>query len=308
MTSFEEENSEDDLQDEGPQYLLYIFIMKRTIPAVKDLMNKEESPTFEDLLAIPWETTNELGVYLKLIFENLENRTALSHFVYIGSAILRAWSHVSDGQTMVNHKNYSRSNAANVAVVMDLVEFLINNNALSNVKLLLLIENAEKIQAREAAMTGEDKTAFRARRAAQSRGYRATKNAKSEGKAPNVVSAKNIRRNALRKAQWDGDALQAEKAKLQQRVSRARDRLKKAKETGDIQRTQEATLALKIAEVERWEFAVEHGNSVKIVPSKEDRFPWTVRCMGSIVLFMVTMITLLLRTRLPPRVFASGER
>ncbi|KAK6822039.1 hypothetical protein RU639_006942 [Aspergillus parasiticus] len=63
--------------------------MKRTIPAVKDLMNKEESPTFEDLLAIPWETTNELGVYLKLIFENLENPTALSHFVYIGSAILR---------------------------------------------------------------------------------------------------------------------------------------------------------------------------------------------------------------------------
>ncbi|KAB8202430.1 hypothetical protein BDV34DRAFT_228370 [Aspergillus parasiticus] len=234
--------------------------MKRTIPAVKDLMNKEESPTFEDLLAIPWETTNELGVYLKLIFENLENRTALSHFVYIGSAILR------------------------------------------------FAENAEKIQAREAAMTEEDKTAFRARRAAQTRGYRATKKAKSEGKASNVVSAKNIRRNALRKAQWDGDALQTEKAKLQQRVSRARDRLKKAKETGDIQRTQEATLPLKIAEVERWEFAVEHGNSVKIVPSKEDRFPWTVRCMGSIVLFMVTMITLLLRTRLPPRVFASGER
>ncbi|KAK6822036.1 hypothetical protein RU639_006941 [Aspergillus parasiticus] len=119
-------------------------------------------------------------------------------------------------------------------------------------------------------MTEEDKTAFRARRAAQTRGYRATKKAKSEGKASNVVSAKNIRRNALRKAQWDGDALQTEKAKLQQRVSRARDRLKKAKETGDIQRTQEATLPLKIAEVERWEFAVEHGNSVKIVPSKED--------------------------------------
>ncbi|KAB8223519.1 hypothetical protein BDV33DRAFT_200494 [Aspergillus novoparasiticus] len=67
MTSFEE-NSEDDLQDEGPQYL--------------------GAPTFEDLLAIPWETTNDLGVYLKLIFENLENPTALSHFVYIGSAIL----------------------------------------------------------------------------------------------------------------------------------------------------------------------------------------------------------------------------
>ncbi|KAB8269418.1 hypothetical protein BDV30DRAFT_242446 [Aspergillus minisclerotigenes] len=76
MTSFEEENSEDDPQDEGPQY------------PVKDLMNKEEPPTFEDLLDIPWKTINELGTYLKLIFENLENPTAFSHFVYIGSAIV----------------------------------------------------------------------------------------------------------------------------------------------------------------------------------------------------------------------------
>ena len=66
---------------------IYISITKRTMPAVKDLMNKEEPPPFEGLLAVPWETTDELGVYLKLIFENLENPTALSHFVYIGSAI-----------------------------------------------------------------------------------------------------------------------------------------------------------------------------------------------------------------------------
>lgn len=67
---------------------IYISITKRIMPAVKDLMNKEEPPTFEDLLDIPWKTINELGVYLKLIFENLENPTAFSHFVYIGSAIV----------------------------------------------------------------------------------------------------------------------------------------------------------------------------------------------------------------------------
>lgn len=75
----------------------------------------------------------------------------------------------------------------------------------------------------------------------------------------------------MRKAQRAGDVFQSEKAKLQQRAVRARHRLKKVEAAGDAQRIEEAALALKIARVERWEFAVEHGNSVKIVPSKEDR-------------------------------------
>ncbi|EIT79987.1 hypothetical protein Ao3042_03513 [Aspergillus oryzae 3.042] len=113
-------------------------------------------------------------------------------------------------------------------------------------------------------MTEVERTAFRARRAAQTRGYR------SEPKPPRIVSAKNIRRNAMRKAQRAGDVFQSEKAKLQQRAVRARHRLKKVEAAGDAQRIEEAELALKIARMERWEFAVEHSNSVKIVPSKED--------------------------------------
>lgn len=120
-------------------------------------------------------------------------------------------------------------------------------------------------------MTEVERTAFRARRAAQTRGYRAKKKAESEPKPPRIVSAKNIRRNAMRKTQRAGDVFQSEKAKLQQRAVRARHRLKKVEAAGDAQRIEEAALALKIARVERWEFAVEHGNSVKIVPSKEDR-------------------------------------
>ncbi|KOC08299.1 hypothetical protein AFLA70_594g000481 [Aspergillus flavus AF70] len=120
-------------------------------------------------------------------------------------------------------------------------------------------------------MTEVERTAFRARRAAQTRGYRAKKKAESEPKPPRIVSSKNIRRNAMRKAQRAGDVFQSEQAKLQQRAVRARHRLKKVEAAGDAQRIEEAELALKIARVERWEFAVEHGNSVKIVPSKEDR-------------------------------------
>ncbi|KAE8327658.1 hypothetical protein BDV39DRAFT_204676 [Aspergillus sergii] len=183
------------------------------MPAVKDLMNKEEPSTCEDLLAIPGETTNELGVYLKLIFENLENPTALSHFVYIGSAI--SW----------------------------------------------FAENAEKIQARKAAMTEVERAAFRARRAAQTRGYRARKPRGS----PNYPVLCRQRISAEMQC-----ARHSDKAKLQQRVNRARNHKKKVAATGDAQRIEEAELALKIAEVERWESAVEHGHSVKIVPSKED--------------------------------------
>ncbi|KAE8340155.1 hypothetical protein BDV24DRAFT_164606 [Aspergillus arachidicola] len=57
------------------------------MPAVKDLMNKEEPPTFEDLLATPWKSTRQLGVYLKPIFLHLDD-TASDHFVYTGSAIM----------------------------------------------------------------------------------------------------------------------------------------------------------------------------------------------------------------------------
>ncbi|KAB8254410.1 hypothetical protein BDV32DRAFT_155220 [Aspergillus pseudonomiae] len=57
------------------------------MPAVKVLMNREEPPTFKDLMDIPWVSTRQLGVYLKLIFESLENPTAFDHFVYLGSAI-----------------------------------------------------------------------------------------------------------------------------------------------------------------------------------------------------------------------------
>ncbi|GAB1197168.1 hypothetical protein APSETT444_006459 [Aspergillus pseudonomiae] len=62
-------------------------MMKWTMPAVKVLMNREEPPTFKDLMDIPWVSTGQLGVYLKLIFESLENPTAFDHFVYLGSAI-----------------------------------------------------------------------------------------------------------------------------------------------------------------------------------------------------------------------------
>ncbi|KAE8402893.1 hypothetical protein BDV37DRAFT_284219 [Aspergillus pseudonomiae] len=62
-------------------------MMKWTMPAVKVLMNREEPPTFKDLIDIPWVSTRQLGVYLKLIFERLENPTAFDHFVYTGSAI-----------------------------------------------------------------------------------------------------------------------------------------------------------------------------------------------------------------------------
>ncbi|KAE8402892.1 hypothetical protein BDV37DRAFT_284218 [Aspergillus pseudonomiae] len=89
------------------------------------------------------------------------------------------------------------------------------------------------------------------------RGYRAAKKAQSESKPPYAVPAKNIRRNATRKAKRAGDAFQNEKAKV--------------KATGDIQKTRQATLALNIAEVERWEFAVQNRIPTKIVPSKEVR-------------------------------------
>lgn len=65
--------------------------------------------------------------------------------------------------------------------------------------------------------------------------------------------------------------LQKEKAKHQQRVTRARDSLNKAKATGDIQKTKEAMLTLNIAGVERWEFAVQNRIPAKAVPSKAVR-------------------------------------
>ncbi|KAE8315383.1 AAA domain-containing protein [Aspergillus transmontanensis] len=51
---------------------------------------------------------------------------------------------VSNGQTMVNDRNHSRSNAENVSVVMDLVEFLINQNVLSNVTCSIITTYSEQ--------------------------------------------------------------------------------------------------------------------------------------------------------------------
>ncbi|KAE8311609.1 hypothetical protein BDV41DRAFT_541457 [Aspergillus transmontanensis] len=383
---------------------------KWTTPAVKDLLNREEPPTFEDLLAIPWETTNELGVYLKLIFEDLENPTAFSHFVYIGSAIswfaggLRnrrrqhetkpgprtKWTYTdrlafgrvkrklkfgtlfkvemgclfpsTKKEARVRHlclfaeamyvyifgafgkRNETRLSACPFGNPTNIFTWkgTLSHCALSEplqhrgfkkkwtsgidlpthldgearaamkrrknregvaawrkryptryleaqkrqnearrepgprerarlYSAKYRIENTLKIQARKATMTEVEKAIFRAHKAAQMRGYRAAKKAQSEPIPPRIVPAKNIRRNAMRKAQRAGDVFQKEKAKFQQRVNRARDRLKKAKATGDIQTTREAALALNIAEVERWEFAVQNRIPSKIVPSKEAR-------------------------------------
>ncbi|KAF7626485.1 hypothetical protein F9C07_2263730 [Aspergillus flavus] len=51
---------------------------------------------------------------------------------------------VSNDQTMVNNWNHSRSKAANVSVVMDLVEFLINPNVLSNVTCSIITTYSEQ--------------------------------------------------------------------------------------------------------------------------------------------------------------------
>lgn len=51
---------------------------------------------------------------------------------------------VSNDQTMVNNWNHSRSNAANVSVVMDLVEFLINPNVHSNVTCSIITTYSEQ--------------------------------------------------------------------------------------------------------------------------------------------------------------------
>ncbi|OJJ04342.1 hypothetical protein ASPVEDRAFT_891815 [Aspergillus versicolor CBS 583.65] len=63
------------------------LILSHTAPPVVELLDQIDSPTFEELASLPWDTTNDMGVYLKLISEKSQCAAQLPHWVYIGSVI-----------------------------------------------------------------------------------------------------------------------------------------------------------------------------------------------------------------------------
>ncbi|KAB8227386.1 uncharacterized protein BDW43DRAFT_294290 [Aspergillus alliaceus] len=67
-------------------------IVTYTPTKVKDLLDREEAPTFQDILSPPWKSDcRHCGAYLKLIYRDENDPTALNHYAYVGSAT--SWLH-----------------------------------------------------------------------------------------------------------------------------------------------------------------------------------------------------------------------
>lgn len=59
------------------------FIQDYTVESMKQLINRDEPPTFKELQAIPWFDTKDFGVYGKLLESPDQFQ---SNYLYAGSA------------------------------------------------------------------------------------------------------------------------------------------------------------------------------------------------------------------------------
>ncbi|GFF52543.1 hypothetical protein CNMCM8927_006799 [Aspergillus lentulus] len=121
----------------------------------------------------------------------------------------------------------------------------------------------DELHKHDAELPEHVKAARRCRKKVQMRGYRA-RNALLNPKPKHIVPAKNRVRNDQRKILRASDPLQKMKAKLQMRVSRARQEYRK--QTTQVgQATAEVRLA--VAEVKRFKFNQKQGIALKDIPS-----------------------------------------